>query len=93
MEKQIAKFKAFSRKTGGVCLDLGDGEEWFNATERVLDYLPKVSKDADVSVVVDEDKNLSFIQNNDSQNNESNGNGIEKMSALKNYQLIPNLKI
>ena len=26
MEKQKATFKVFSYKTGGVCLDLGDGE-------------------------------------------------------------------
>ena len=31
MEKQKATFKVFSHKPGGVCLDLGDGEAWYEA--------------------------------------------------------------
>ena len=39
MEKQKATFKVFSHKTGGVCLDLGDGEAWYELTEKVKDYV------------------------------------------------------
>ncbi len=39
MEKQRGTFKVFSHKTGGVCLDLGDGEAWYEPTEKVKDYV------------------------------------------------------
>jgi hypothetical protein len=90
MEKQKAKFKVYSAKTGGACLDLGNGEDWYQPTEKVKSFVSKLKRDSDVFVVVDDDNNLSFIQNAGNSvhpgNSESasNGNGMVRMSALKN---------
>jgi len=82
MEKQKATFKVFSHKTGGVCLDLGDGEAWYELTEKVKDYVEGLQRDTEVLVTVDEDRNVSFIQPAGVQAN--NGQGLERVSGLKN---------
>jgi len=89
MEKQKAKFKVYSAKTGGACLDLGNGDDWYQPTEKVKSFVSKLKRDSDVFVVVDEDKNLSFIQSAGTSGNSGsvsngNGNGMVRMSALKN---------
>ena len=76
MEKQKATFKVFSHKTGGVCLDLGEGEAWYELTEKVKDYVEGLQRDTEVLVTVDEDRNVSFIQPAGLQAN--NGQGLEK---------------
>ena len=82
MEKQKATFKVFSPKTGGVCLDLGDGEAWYELTEKVKDYVEGLQRDTEVLVTVDEDRNVSFIQPAGLQGN--NGQGLKRVSGLKN---------
>ncbi len=85
MEKQKAIVKAISTKTGGVCLDFGDGEAWYTPTEKVFNFVPKLQKGCEVLVTLDDDNNISFIQTRGTQENGNNGNGIEKVSALKNH--------
>ena len=89
MEKQKAIVKAISTKTGGVCLDFGNGEAWYTPTEKVLKFVPKLKKGSEVTVTLDDDNYVSFIQPVGIQENgiygNSNGNGIEKVSALKNH--------
>ena len=85
MEKQKATFKAFSNKTGGVCLDLGSGDVWFKPTDKVKNFVSKVQRGSEVFVLVDEDKNLSFIQNNGTFENYRNGNGTEGVTVLDRY--------
>ena len=87
MEKQKAKFKAFSPKTGAACLDFGNGEDWYQPTEKVKSFVAKLKRDSDVFVVVDEDNNLSFIQTagtSGKSESVSNGEGMVRTSALKN---------
>jgi hypothetical protein len=84
MEKQKATFKAYSKKTNGVCLDIGEGDVWYTPTEKVMNFVPNLERKSEVLVVVDENKNLSFIQQVESQDNGTSSNGIEKMSCLKN---------
>jgi hypothetical protein len=89
MEKQKATFKAFSNKTGGICLDMGEGQAWFTPTEKVLNFVPKLKKGSEVLVTLDEENYISFIKPLGIQESENNGkgnvNGIEKVSALKNH--------
>ena len=56
MEKQKAVFKAYSDKTNGALIKLGDKEEWFKPDGKVKNFVSRIERGSNVLVVVDEKK-------------------------------------
>ena len=96
MEKQKGVFKRWSPKNQSICLDLGEGENWYNINDTVQNFIKKIKYETEVEVRFGDNNTVTYIQevgssigsngSNAKNNHDADliGQSTKRMSALKN---------